>query len=106
MSRSPWNLAVAVRWSVSGRERSGRLGRGRAIDGGGITSEPDVPAAAAVGALSERTLRGMHQEITARLGEIPLGGEEGKRLGALSRVVRSELERRAVAGGPWPRRAA
>lgn len=78
----------------------------RAIHGGGITSDPEVPAGMAVLSLSERTLRGMHQEITARLGEIPLGGEEGKRLGALSRVVRSELERRAADRGPWPRRAA
>jgi len=82
LSRSPWNLAVAVRWSVSGRERSGRLGRGRAIDGGGITSEPDVPAAAAVGALSERTLRGMRREFTARLVELPLAA---RRAGAWGR---------------------
>ncbi len=78
----------------------------RAIGGDGITGDPDVPAAMAVLALSESTLRGMNREIVARLAEISLGGEEGKRLGALSRVVRAELERRATAAGPWPRRAA
>ncbi len=78
----------------------------RAIEGDGVTSDPEVPAAMAVLALSERTLRGMRREITARLAEIPLGGEEAKRLGALSRVVRTELERRVAADGSWPRRAA
>jgi hypothetical protein len=77
----------------------------REINGDGVTSDPDVPAAMAVLALSERTLRGMRREITARLAEIPLGGEEGRRLGALSRAVRTELERRAAAAGT-PRRAA
>lgn len=77
----------------------------RLIEGGGIKSDPDVPAALAVAALSERTLRGMSREITARLAEIQLGGAEGRRLGALSRAVRGELTRRAVQASP-PRRPA
>lgn len=72
----------------------------RAIDGGGLAGEPNVPAATVVGALSERTLRGMRREITARLVEIQLGGEEGRRLGALSRAVRAELARREDGGEP------
>jgi hypothetical protein len=78
----------------------------RVLDGERASGDPDVPAATAVLALSERTLLGMRREITARLAEIPLGGEESRRLGALSRVVRGELRRRAAEAGLWPRRAA
>jgi hypothetical protein len=60
----------------------------------------------AVFALSERTLRGMRREIAARLAEVPLGGEEGRRLGALSRVVRTELGRRVSAADSGNRPAA
>lgn len=85
---------------LDGRPRRGLW----AIDGEGITSDPDVPFALVVSSLSERTLRGMRREITARLVEIQLGGEEGRRLGALSRAVRTELARREAGGEP--RRAA
>ena len=76
------------------------------LDGERASGDPDVPAATAVLALSERTLLGMRREITARLAEIPLGGEESRRLGALSRAFRGELRRRAAEAGLWPRRAA
>jgi hypothetical protein len=69
-----------------------------------LARDRDVPVGLAVSSLSERTLCGMRREITARLVAIQLGGEEGRRLGALSRAVRAELARRQAGGEP--RRAA
>lgn len=91
-----------IAWSSTPHELSpatGSLQRPcRAAGGGGVTRDQDVPVALAVGALP--TLRGMRREITTRLGEIQLGGEEGQRLGGLSRAARTELARRETGGEP------
>lgn len=65
MSRSPWNFAVAVRWSAGGRERSGRtgggghgevgvLGRDVSLDGDGEAGERNWRSASSMPAADQR----------------------------------------------------
>jgi hypothetical protein len=65
---------------------------------GGERSRIDGLLALLLAGYATEQLRGLRREVAARLAELPLGSEDSRRLGALSRAIRRELARRA--GGP------
>ena len=75
-----------------------RRGELRRLGGDGTREErTERLLGLALSGYSLEQLWGMRRELAARLAELPLGCEQSQLAGALSRAVRGELTRRALA---------